>query len=234
MKIPYIDQIRVGKVKQYLLKGENEYNEEMIKSPLVKDKIQGKVWVNQTGIIGDDGIDDQDIKRDKALFAYTKDTYHYWNHEQPQLQIGQMGEQLVVCHLNEYNTFIGDTFQVGEAIIQVSQPRLPCWRVAFHVGDVNFARKIIKSNYTGWHFRVLKEGFIQEKNELKLLERPYPEWSIAICNELLHTKNPSLKMLYELTTCHLLAERWLIFMKERLNGRVFNLNKRLFGPLKIT
>ena len=69
MKEPYIDQIRMGKLKRYLLKSENNCKRNMIQSPLIKRKVQGKVWINQMGIINDDGIDERPIRRDKALFA---------------------------------------------------------------------------------------------------------------------------------------------------------------------
>lgn len=230
MKEPYIDQIRMGKLKRYLLKSENNCKRNMIQSPLIKRKAQGKVWINQMGIINDDGIDERPIRRDKALFAYSKQNYDHFQ----QLKSGQMGEHLIICHLDEYNTFIGDLYKVGDALIQVSQPRMPCWRVAFHVGDFNFSKKVIKSLRTGWHFRVMKEGFINTNDTLQLVERPYPEWSVAICNELLYGENPSLKLLYEITKCHLLPKRWITLFEQKLNGRNINLNKRLFGPLKAT
>lgn len=227
---PYIDQIRVGELKQYSLINDNTRQTKLIKSPLLKRRVKGSVWVNQTGIMGDDGIDEREVTRDKALFAYAKEHYSYWQEDKPSLHPGQMGEQLVINHLNEYNIFIGDTFQVGDAIIQVSQPRIPCWRIAYHLSDHQFAKKIKQSGHTGWHLRVLKDGFIKEDNKIQLINRPYPQWSIAICNELLYTKD-NLNMLYELTNCHLLSERWLTLIKERLKGRAINFNKRFYGPL---
>src|SRR5699024_8567996 len=119
-----------------------------------------------------------------------------------------------------------DTFKLGEAIIQVSQPRLPCWRLSYHIDDVHFAKEVIKSGRTGWHFRVLKDGFIRGNSYLQLIDRPYPQWSIARCNELLYNEQNDLTELYDITNCHLLARRWVTLMNERLKGRTINYENR--------
>lgn len=233
MALVFVEQIRVGKLKTYTY--EDEYLQTTsFKSPLLKESVKGRVWVTQTGILGDDGIDEKEKIRDKALFAYPSHHYEYWIEKLNPLpiSIGQMGENLVVSGTNEYEVFIGDTFKVGEAIIQVSQPRLPCWRVAYHVGDRQFAEKIKKSGRVGWHFRVLKEGFIKEKAQCELIDRPYPQWSVARCFELLYIDITDLNEIDELTKCHLLTDRWRSLMIERLNGRKINDEKRMYGPMK--
>lgn len=231
----YVDQVRVGKLKTFTQQNEQGEMINTFESPLLKKRIKGKVWINHTNIIGDDGIDEKENSFDKALFAYSKKHYTYWQQKREPFpfHIGQMGENLVIDGLNEYNTFIGDTYQLGETIIQVSQPRLPCWRLAYHVNDIHFAKEVKESGHTGWHFRVLKTGYIKEQDELILIDRPYPQWSIAACHELLHTKNEDLNMIYDLTKCHLLSKRWLTLMNKRLKGQVINDKKRLYGSLNV-
>lgn len=233
MESVFVEQVRIGKLKSFTQKVGDNNVMQTFKSPLMKKRIKGNVWLTQTHIIGDDGIDDKKLIRDKALFAYAFENYSYWEKElsPSSFHVGQMGENLVINGINEYNVFIGDTFQLGEAIIQVSQPRLPCWRLAYHVGDFHFAKKVKNSGHTGWHFRVLKEGYIKEKTKLKLIDRPYAQWSVAMCNELLHTDNYDLNVIYDLTKCHLLAKRWQILMEKRLSGQVINDRKRLYGSL---
>lgn len=231
--LPFVEQIRTGKLKTYVHHDDAGHPVHTFQSPLIKKRTPNKVWINSHGIIGDDGIDDKQLPRDKALFAYGIEHYEYWKKEKQNIpfHVGQMGENLVIKHLNEYNVFIGDTFKLGEAIIQVSQPRLPCWRIAYHINDYNFAKEVKQSGLTGWHFRVLKDGFIREQTELELIERYYPEWSIARCNELLYMKEENLHDLYELANCHLLGKRWVMLMNERLKGKTINYERRLYGPL---
>lgn len=232
MGSPYLVQIRTGKLKTYEITGKERVYE-TFQSPLIKQRTENKVWINRQGIMNDDGIDDKQLHNDKALFAYSKDHYHFWNkasHINP-LHVGQMGENFVIKGIDEFSSFIGDTFKIGEAIIQVSQPRLPCWRLSYHVADIHFAKEVKESGRTGWHFRVLKDGFIKDKTHLQLIDRPYPQWSVARCNELLHTEQNDLNELYELTTCRLLSKSWITLINERLKGRTINYDRRLYGPM---
>lgn len=146
--------------------------------------------------------------------------------------IGSMGENLAVISMDEGSVCIGDTYQFGDALIQVSQPRQPCWKPARRFRMIDFALRIQDSGRTGWYFRVLKEGLVKNKVELVLLERPYPEWTISKCNEVMHVKKDDPKLAEELASCELLAENWKKTLTKRLSGENTQIDKRLYGPNK--
>lgn len=76
-----------------------------------------------------------------------------------------------------------DIYRIGEAVIQVSQPRQPCWKLDRRMGTKKIGPLVIRTGYSGWYFRVLAEGLIQAELPLTLVERPAPEWTIRRCNE---------------------------------------------------
>lgn len=104
----------------------------------------------------------------RRFFAYPVSHYDYWQNEQQieGIHIGGMGENLAVADMDEYTVCIGDTYQFGEAVIQVSQPRKPCWKPARRHRTMDLAMRIQKTGRTGWYFRVLQEGVVKAGAEL--------------------------------------------------------------------
>ncbi len=100
---------------------------------------------------------------------------------------GGFGENFVVKHLNERNICIGDVVSVGdEVVLEVSLPRQPCSKLnqRFHLD--NFAINTWKLSRTGWYYRVVKEGWVRAGDEIRLVKRPWPNWTIERLQEYLH------------------------------------------------
>jgi len=232
MNLPFIKQLRTGKVKRL---GNDEAKDPMERrweTGMFKEERKGKVWLTKTGL-AEDEIADTKVHGgpEKALFAYPLHHYDYW---QEDLQIdginaGAMGENLVMTDADEFTTYIGDTYKFGEAIIQVSQPRQPCWKPARRFKVLDFALRIQNSGRTGWYYRVLQEGDVEAGVHLELIDRPHPEWSLAACNEVMHVRKEDLAAAYELATCPLLAQNWKRTFEKRLRGQESSLEKRVFG-----
>src|SRR5690606_3030507 len=126
---------------------------------------------------------------------------------------------------------IGDTFQVGEAIVQVSQPRQPCWKPARRFKIKELALLIQNSGKTGWYFRVLQEGYVQAGDTSQLLERPCPEWTIAGCNEIMHVDKKNIEAAQKLASCKWLAPNWQATLMKRVEkNEESDLRKRVIGP----
>ena len=94
---------------------------------------------------------------------------------------------------------------------------------------MDFALRIQNSGRTGWYFRVLKEGYVQPGIELQLIERPYPEWTIATCNEVMYVHKDDLQMASNLASCELFAENWRRSLEKRLQGEASSIEERVFG-----
>ena len=204
------------------------------RSGIFKERVNGSIWVGKTGLTGDGQAD---LKHhggpEKAVFAYPKEHYTYWQNElnNAQINLGGMGENFSLVHLTEEMIAIGDIFQIGEAIVQVSQPRQPCWKPARRFKIKNLAVLLQNTGRTGWYFRVLKEGLVDGGQSFILLERSFPKWTIEKCNQIMHIDKQNFKEAKELAECELLAMNWRITLQNRVEkGEFSDIQNRLIGP----
>jgi MOSC domain-containing protein YiiM len=233
MTAPIVEQLFAGKVKQI---GDSDASNPMDRqweTGIFKNVVQGKMWLGETGLADDEVADRENHGGpEKAIFTYPVNHYEFWKKELEldSIGIGAMGENLAVHDLDEDSVYIGDIYQFGDSVIQVSQPRRPCWKPARRFQMIDFALRIQNTGRTGWYFRVLKEGYVQGGIELSLVERPYPEWSIAKCNEVMYVKKDDLKLAKELASCKFLALSWKQTLMKRLSGEESSDEKRVYGP----
>lgn len=108
----------------------------------------------------------------KAVYAYPLEHYNYWKQElkMDDLPLGQFGENFTVEGMLESDVHIGDVFRFGEAHVEVTQPRTPCYKLGMKMGIPDFPDIFIKSQLTGFYMRVLKEGFVWAGSEVELLK----------------------------------------------------------------
>ena len=227
-------QVRTGKVKHLGTEGAKNPMERPWKTGMFKEGVQGRVWLTKTGLESDEiGDLTQHGGEEKALFAYPESHYSYWQ-EDLQLEIGKgaMGENLVMHGVDENDVCIGDTYKIGSAVVQVSQPRQPCWKPARRFGVIDFALRIQQSGRTGWYYRVIEEGYIEADTTLVLQERPYPEWTIQKSNEVMHEKKQDIELAARFAACPLLAPNWKRRLQKRVKGRESGIEKRVYGPNK--
>ncbi|MCG1027976.1 MOSC domain-containing protein [Virgibacillus halodenitrificans] len=232
---PHVHKIFTGKVKRIGTENASNPMERPWESGMFKQAVDDKVWLTKTGFTGDEVADTKNHGGpEKAVFAYPIKHYTSWKEELDleSIDMSAMGENMAVLEMDEFSVCIGDTYELGDAVIQVSQPRQPCWKPARRFGIVDLALRIQNSGRTGWYFRVVKEGYVTPGTDLKLIERPYPQWSIAACNEVMHIYKDDLRTAEELASCDLLAINWRKTLKKRLRGQSANVAKRVFGPNK--
>ncbi len=191
-------------------------------------------WLGHVNLDGDGQADlENHGGPEKAVNVYPVEHYAYWATTVglDVLQPGGFGENFTVEGLLEHNVCIGDVFAIGEAVVQVSQPRQPCWKLARYWGIKNLALKVQETGRTGWYFRVLKEGIVQVGNRLVLAERPYPQWTVSAANEVMHHKTQDRQAAEALANCIDLSVRWRDKLKRRaVTGAPENTSARLLGP----
>lgn len=233
MNSPYVYKLLTGKVKRL---GDPKASHPMDRpweSGMFKSVTEDPVWLSRTGLKGDEVADKINHGGpEKAVFAYPVQHYEQWQKELnlDAIDIGGMGENMAVLNLDELTVCIGDTYRWGEAIIQVSQPRRPCWKPARRFRVIDFALRIQASGRTGWYFRVLKEGYVRAGLKLELLKRPCPGWTIAACNEVMYGQTDDLIKVAELASCEWLAPNWKRSLLKRLQGEATSQESRLYGP----
>lgn len=131
----------------------------------------------------------------KAVCVYPATHYPFWRErlELDELKAGDFGENFTVGELTESDVCIGDVWTVGQAQVQVSQPRQPCWKLARRWDIKDLALQVQQTSRTGWYLRVLVEGSVQQGMEMTLIERKHPHWTIAAANWLMHHDRHNLR-----------------------------------------
>ncbi|MGG3468729.1 MOSC domain-containing protein [Neobacillus pocheonensis] len=203
-------------------------------SAIFKEPVQGPIFVGKTKINGDcQGDLEHHGGPEKAVLGYSLDNYTYWQGELGYTQIipGGMGENFSMANIDEESIAIGDTFQIGETVVQVSQPRQPCWKPARRFKIKNLALLMQNTGKTGWYFRVLQEGVVEEGQTFTLVDRLYPQWTISKCNQILHGKEQNFAEMRELAHCELLAPGMRDTLEKRVEkGEAPDIRSRVFGP----
>ena len=190
----------------------------IFKTPVAGPRVLGKTNL--------DGDAQADVKNhggpDKAVCVYAHEHYAYWQRQLglPNLSPGAFGENFTTMGLLESEMCIGDTLAVGEAqavVIQLSQPRQPCWKLArrWQIGDL--VAQVQDMGYTGWYFRVLQEGIVQPGDGLHLRERPYPHLTLAEANRIMHHDKEDWATIADFLACPLLSASWQNSLRRRIN-----------------
>lgn len=198
------------------------------RSGIFKQRISGSARVETHGIVGDEHADSRvHGGPEKAVHQYAAENYMRLAQAFPRsasaLVPGSLGENLSAHHLSERNVHIGDIFQVGSAVLQVSQPRSPCWKISHRFGVERMSMHVAQERITGWYYRVVEPGFVRPGDEMVLLERQTDRFSIDQFWRVQSSHRPSLNDLQELSAIPGLAEDW----KRRLGDRLKWLQKQI-------
>jgi MOSC domain-containing protein YiiM len=187
-----------------------------------KQPVSGPVWVGKNNIEGDEQASAQTHGGvEKACCAYPWEHYSYWqeNLDLPKLSYGAFAENFTTQGLLETEVCIGDTFACGKALVQVSQPRPPCWRLSRWWGIKDFAARMEQTGLTGWYLRTLQEGVVEAGEQIKLVERTFPEWPVIVAHELMYDPEADVKRIKALMACALLSESWRDALSKKISKR---------------
>ncbi|MFP3977414.1 MOSC domain-containing protein [Marinobacter sp. KMM 10035] len=196
----------------------------------------GSAYLDVNGL----GDDHQGDKRhhggpEKALHHFASDHYNRLRRLLPEpasgyCQPGAFGENLVTEGFTETDVCAGDIFTLGEAIIQVSQPRQPCWRLNLRFGIPDMSQRLQSSLRTGWYYRVLQPGIISKGDALLLKDRPHDDWPLSRVLSLLYERPLDLIALASMVDIKELSPNLKQLAKQRLETRhVEDWGRRLFG-----
>lgn len=168
-----------------------EYQGKVLETGIYKEPIQGDVFLGKEQIDGDGQADLVNHGgADKAVCVYPYEHYAYWENQLGKsLQYAAFGENLTVTGMLESDVCIGDVYQVGEAILQVSQPRFPCYKLSQKHGVADLPAQFLKTGYSGFYFRVLGEGFLNSTSRVDQLESHAAQVSVVEILRLL-ASNP--------------------------------------------
>ncbi|MFZ1863207.1 MAG: MOSC domain-containing protein [Polyangiales bacterium] len=145
-----------------------------VRTGIFKSPTEKRLRVRRHNLEGD-GQADLSVHggENKAVYGYPSEHYPTWavELERDDLTPGQFGENLTTRGLLESEVGIGDIFKVGSAVLQVTQPRSPCFKLGIRMGDPKFIKTFLRSGRPGFYFRVVEEGALQAGDEIERLER---------------------------------------------------------------
>lgn len=190
-----IRYVKIGRVSAELLIGVNSPES---KSAIKKYPVLS-VQLAKNGFIGDDqGDTEHHGGENKAVMFFSSITYNKINAlKNSNFEFDRMsyfGENLLISHSNEENVCVGDIFQINDTLIEISQPRQPCWKLSVNTQINDMAKSMYQHGFTGWYGRVLQEGTIRQDDMILLKKRVFPDLTISILNQLMidPTINPTL------------------------------------------
>lgn len=167
---------------------------------------------------------------DKAVCVFALSRYAYWQERlERSIAYGGFGENFTVSDQDEDTVCIGDIFGLGEAIVEVSQPRSPCWKLARRWQVKQLSLWFQESGFTGWYLRVLQPGLVAAGQEFILQERPNPAWTIARANEVRYDVAAAPEALASLGACEALGASWRKHFQNRKQGEFPDDFDRLIG-----
>jgi len=226
-KIGTVGTVLVGKAVPYARGSISAIDKKVMSERLVVEKL---------GFVNDE-VGDLSVHGgiEKALHIYPSEHYAEWKKDLGDKvifqEVGAFGENISSLGLNEHTICIEDKIRIGTTLLEVSQGRMPCWKLNERFEQHEMALKLQDTLRTGWYFRVLEEGKIGVGDEILLCERPYPDWSVARIMSLIFTGCLDKQALIQVLELPL-VDSWRRLVERRLENDVIeNWDLRLFGPM---
>jgi len=153
-----------------------QHNSKTVATGIFKQPVAGRVVINSFNLAGDQQVDLVNHGGEhKAVYGFASDHYAFWQQTltQDELHYGQFGENLTIDGLHENIFCIGDQLQVGDSILEITQPRVPCFKLGIAFGREDMPRLFVENAATGIYFRVIETGSVASGDTVSL-HQPHP------------------------------------------------------------
>ena len=176
MAVPPEDIVHAGKLLSVNVGGARqfEYNGHAARSAIWKEPVAGRVWVRGVNLDGDDQADrEAHGGPDKAVYAYAVEDTRWWEEAlERSLEAGVFGENLTTEGVAVNSAVVGERWRVGTTVLEVSEPRVPCWRLGVRMDDTLFIRRFTEALRPGSYLRIVEEGELGTGDEIQVVDRP--------------------------------------------------------------
>jgi MOSC domain-containing protein YiiM len=159
---------------------------------IFKEPVSGRVRARFLNLEGDQQADLRvHGGRDKAVYAYGRENSRYWEERlKREMPAGQFGENLTVEGMPEDEVRIGDRYRIGTALVEVSEPRSPCFKLGVKMGSPAFLKDFLESGRTGFYLRVIEEGEVGAGDGIETVFRDPAGVTVLDATRLIFAREP--------------------------------------------
>jgi MOSC domain-containing protein YiiM len=185
-----------------------------VTSAIWKQPVDGRIAVRGINLDGD-GQADRSVHGgvDKAVYAYSREDYDWWESElELPLAPGTFGENLTVAGLDPSAAVIGERWRIGSALLEISEPRFPCYKLGIRMDDPRFLKRFAAAGRPGAYLRIVSEGEVGAGDRIDVVERPDHGVTIGRFASIFLGDRERLS---ELLAADQLSEDWKSWISER-------------------
>lgn len=166
--------INVGQVREFV------FNGRPAKSAIWKAPVAGRIAARGVNLEGDDQADrEAHGGPDKALYAYAVEDLRWWEESLGRsLPYGEFGENVTTEGIEVNDALVGERWEIGSTVLEVSEPRVPCWRLGVRMEDRKFPRRFIEALRPGAYLRIIVEGNVGAGDEIRVIGKPLHDLTI--------------------------------------------------------
>lgn len=208
--------LNVGLPREVLWKGER------ILTGIFKSPVNGPRRLSRLNVEGDAQADlSVHGGIHKAVYGYPAQHYDYWRAELPNAGLvwGTFGENFTTEGLLEDQVYIGERFQIGTAEVQVTEPRLPCYKLGIRFGRVDIVKRFLASRRTGFYFAVVRAGVVEAGQVFEQVHRPSHGITIADLTRVLVFDPDDLDTMERIIQIEDLSDAWRNHFRQKLYRR---------------
>jgi MOSC domain-containing protein YiiM len=195
------------------------YNGDPVSTGIFKTPITGRVMLRTLNLDGDRQADlSVHGGASKSAYVYPSEHYEYWKRELPEVALpwGIFGENFTTAGLSESELNIGDKFRVGSAVVMVTEPRMPCYKLGIRFGRSDIVKRFLASERTGFYLAVMQEGEVGAGDEIQLIEESKDNVKVSDITGLYTSEKHNVGLLRRAIEVETLPESWRSYFQHRL------------------
>lgn len=192
-----------------------------VSTGIFKEPVAGPVMMRRLNLDGDRQADlTVHGGPAKAVYAYPSEHYPLWKSELPGVELpwGMFGENLTTEGMHEDNVHIGDKFRIGEAIVMVTQPRSPCYKLALKFQRDDMLKRMLQNGRSGFYFAVVQQGEVEAGDAIELVHEDDERISVAEMNSVYRDGGKDAALMRRASNLEALPESWREYLREELKA----------------
>jgi len=194
-------------------------NGETVSTGIFKKPVTGRVMLRTLNLDGDRQSDlSVHGGPTKAVYVYPSEHYEYWKRELPEMELpwAMFGENFTTEGFFEDQLNIGDKFRVGSAVVMVTEPRMPCYKLGIRFGRTDILKRFLVSERSGFYLAVLEEGEVGAGDQIDLLEKSKASVTVSDVTRLYVRDKENMELLQRAIATEALPKSWKDYFRRQL------------------